>query len=263
MQVFIYNTGAIPIAQSKLYSKRTREKYPEIDRKAKIPNLVFLLDGEDGRILIDAGFSMRHPMGDGLRGQALTYAYKATPHTEIWPQLRAQEVRALDYIFLTHPHADHLAGIETRDIPVNQICMGKETLSISLTNWLNYPLHMIKGLNITSGFPETKEIQPIPLPGHTPGHTGFIAGNVAFVGDALESIVSLDDPRPPKKFAENIEAKAESVMKLRELAKQGVLLLSSHDPFLTPTQGQDLLTSPQYSALLSRQEKVLAQISSS
>ncbi len=261
MQVFIYNTGAIPIDQSKLYSKKTREKYPETAGKTNIPNLVFLVVGEDGKTLIDAGFSIRNPMGDGLRGKALAYFYKATPYKEIWPQLMAQRISSLDYLLITHPHGDHLAGVETRDIPVSQICMGKEDLSPSLANWLNYPLRMIKGLNITPGFPKTKEIQPLPLPGHTPGHTGFIAGNIAFVGDALESIVSLDDPNPPKKFAEDIKAKAKSIIKLRELAKQGVLLLSAHDPSLAPTQGQDLLTSPQYSALLSRQEKVLAQLS--
>lgn len=164
----------------------------------------FVLRGADGVILVDAGTGPFWGPLLGL-GRAALQADGIAPHD-------------VDYVLLTHLHGDHALGLFTDDgayFPNAQVFAPKPDLEFFGNQALKetVPAYRRGGFDIAARLldayngrvtmvdegPVLPEIEAIAMPGHTPGHFGYLIGNgterLVLWGDLVHApALQLDDP---------------------------------------------------------------------
>lgn len=196
------------------------------------PVSVWLIRGQQGYVLVDAGPA-------SMADQVVAAVARATS---------GQGVRLL---LLTHAHPDHAGGMQAlrtawnppivchrlevpfvtgelyyRDLPAKNLAFWIGRYLIGSTDW---ELPVAKDLE---GGQSVEGMAVIPLPGHTPGHVGFLHSldNAMLCGDAVSSVGPQVGPPSPWTTADP-EAAAASVSRLGQLDFKH--LLPSHgEPIL-------------------------------
>jgi glyoxylase-like metal-dependent hydrolase (beta-lactamase superfamily II) len=159
----------------------------------------------------------------------------------------------IDTVVISHPHGDHIGGATrgTGDsavptYPSARYWMGKadfehfsqpDILARAALQDKLPPLAGAQRLDLADG---EQEIAPgvrlLPLPGHTPGHTGvvFTAGQetAVYVGDLVHHPLQIEHPEWSPVFDALPPLSRETRRKLVERARRdGSLVLSYHLPF--------------------------------
>ncbi|BBL46857.1 hydroxyacylglutathione hydrolase [Metallosphaera sedula] len=94
----------------------------------------------------------------------------------------------------THGHMDHIAGLLTnagkKYLPREDMwalsLLGRRAMTYGFSSAQStlFTYDLVKEeISVNSSLPS--EVQEVKLPGHTPGHTGYILGNVLYAGDAF------------------------------------------------------------------------------
>src|SRR5229473_2228618 len=129
----------------------------------------------------------------------------------------------VDLVVITHMHSDHIGGLSTRDgkrlFPNAELYVAKAEADF----WLSHEI--AEGIKI------------VPLPGHTPGHTGYEFSSkgqkILFWGDIIHAAsAQLKHPEVSAVFdIDPAAAVATRANLLPVLAKEDVLIGSPHLPF--------------------------------
>ena len=155
-----------------------------------MPVCVHLIDHPDGRILVDTGMTVLHPLLDDMAPQ-------------LWP-LDGQDVdlASIDMVVNTHLHGDHIGGnalFAGRPIYVQarELDDARTQDDYTIREWLDTPgvsyepvdaeLELLPGVRL------------VPAPGHTPGSQIVVveteAGRQIIAGDSAVWFGELDDPQ--------------------------------------------------------------------
>lgn len=136
----------------------------------------------------------------------------------------------------THGHADHIAGLfkqaKIKYLPkedywaLNTIGRHAMTYGFSAKNSKLFTYDYIKD-NLNEDF-SNSEIERIPLPGHTPGHSAYVIENVIYCGDAFFGQKVLENFVFP--FYVDFWTAMESLERLKEIAKSVDHIIISHGP---------------------------------
>ncbi len=121
-------------------------------------------------------------------------AFIVDPGSEAGKIKKVIELRGLnvEFILLTHGHADHIGAVNDFDVPVYVHSSDFEALydpELNLSKFLGFDIIVERKAEIvcsgsTLNF-AGKEINVIHTPGHTPGSTSYLFGNYLFSGDTL------------------------------------------------------------------------------
>jgi len=166
----------------------------------------------------------------------------------------------IDIVLLTHLHSDHVGGLTTQDgkrvFPNAEVYVAKAESSF----WLSREMAAKAPKDVQPFFESARAIaspyieagkwhtfsgsepivdgmQIVPLPGHTPGHTGFEFSSkrqkVLFWGDVVHAQrVQLPHPEVTAVFdIDQTAAAATRNQLLAELAREDVLIAGPHMPF--------------------------------
>ena len=146
----------------------------------------------------------------------------------------------------THGHMDHIFGLTTgakvKYIPpqdmwaLNMIGRRAMTYGFSSPQSPLFTYDLVIGEISLSGDPE---VEIVPLPGHTPGHSGYILGSTLYAGDSFFGQKVLEGFVFP--FFVDFWAALESMEKLRELFKAVENVVISHGPVYEKRKMQELL----------------------
>ncbi len=139
----------------------------------------------------------------------------------------------------THGHMDHIAGLfkeaKKKFIPredswtlnlIGRRCM---TYGFSSSDSDLFSYDLIKE-ELKTQF-EDPEVEVVPLPGHTPGHSGYIVDNALYAGDAFFGQKVLESFVFP--FYVDFWKAQESLEKLVELVRGVDYVFLSHGPVYT------------------------------
>ena len=207
----------------------------------------FLVNTGKQLILIDAGAGIW--WGGGALGR-LAGSLRSAGYTP-------EEV---DIVLVTHLHSDHFGGVTTQDgkrvFPNAEVYVAKAESSF----WLSPEMAAKAPKDVQPFFESARAIaspyieagkwhtfsgsepivdgmQIVPLPGHTPGHTGYEFSSkgqkVLFWGDVVHAQrVQLPHPEVTAVFdIDQIAAAATRNQLLAELAREDVLIAGPHMPF--------------------------------
>jgi glyoxylase-like metal-dependent hydrolase (beta-lactamase superfamily II) len=207
----------------------------------------FLVNTGKRLILVDAGAG--EWWGGGALGRLGTNLHRAgyTPEQ-------------VDLVLLTHMHSDHIGGLSTRDgkrvFPNADVYVAKAENDFWLSpeiaakapkeaqeffqsaKAISAPYIKAGKWHTFSGSDEIAEgIKTVPLPGHTPGHTGYEFSSkgqkILFWGDIIHALsAQIKHPEVSVVFDINGDAAAatrESLMPV--LAEEGALIAGGHLPF--------------------------------
>jgi len=202
-----------------------------------------LVETGQERILIDSGWSI--PGSSETAGQLGSML-----------ELVDIDPNSIDKVLLTHAHPDHLGGlvddsIENISFPNAEVILtekefefwtGDEVLTLLENPGLSPIPDVLKKLEsqlrlIQSGDTVADNIQSIPTPGHTPGHTSFALdtgnGEILFTGDALVNIhVCFEKPDWHNFWDLDREEAAHSRHQiLKRVAADNMLMIGFHFPF--------------------------------
>ena len=166
----------------------------------------------------------------------------------------------IDIVLLTHLHSDHVGGLTTQDgkrvFPNAEVYVAKAESSF----WLSREMAAKAPKDVQPFFESARAIaspyieagkwhtfsgsepivdgmQVVPLPGHTPGHTGYEFSSkgqkVLFWGDVVHAQrVQLPHPEVTAVFdIDQTAAAATRNQLLAELARENVLIAGPHMPF--------------------------------
>src|SRR5467141_2568839 len=128
----------------------------------------------------------------------------------------------VDLVLVTHLHSDHVGGLTTQD--GNRVFPNAEVYVAKADKW-----HTFSGSE-----PIVDGIQIVPLPGHTPGHTGYEftskGQKILFWGDIVHAQrVQLQHPEVTAIFDIDQTAAAETRHQLlSKLAREDVLIATPH-----------------------------------
>jgi len=207
----------------------------------------FLVNTGKQRILVDAGAGTW--WGGGALGR-LEGSLRSAGYTP----------EEIDIVLVTHLHSDHVGGLTTQDgkrvFPNADVYVAKAESDF----WLSPEIaakapkdaqpffqsaQAIAAPYIKAGkwhtFSDSEQIidgtQLVPLPGHTPGHTGYEFSSkgqkILFWGDTIHAQrVQLQHPEVTAVF--DIDQNAAAAMRLQlltKLAREDVLVAGPHMPF--------------------------------
>lgn len=204
--------------------------------RPEIPTLstsVFLIEGDGHKpILIDTG--MGNKLAPDMEGRLL----EALQFMEMKPQ-------EIGTVLLTHLHGDHFYGLIDRDGTKNfpnakiWVSEAEENFWLNTSHAQAHDIQNAKDIKaalqsyarISAAAEISPDITAVPLPGHTPGHTGFLLEShgekLLFCGDIF-TIPAIQAAMPEVGFATDADyaAAAETRKALLEKASSERLLLA-------------------------------------
>ena len=206
-----------------------------------VPVNCFLLRGGDEVILVDTG-------AGSAWGPGLGHARAALAATDISPE-------AVDRIILTHVHGDHALGLFEGDaayfpraritLPASELAFFTDEAARAATPEERQSVFDIakKLASVYAGRIDTFEgqmaypgVTAIPLPGHTPGHTGYRLqtpdGEILLWGDTAHLVaVQPRDPSVGLIYDNNSEQALQTrKMALALAARDGLKVSGGHLP---------------------------------
>lgn len=233
---------------SKLMKGRTQAHILNLLNRSKQPRAVrtsvnaFLLDDGDRVILVDAGASAELGASMGKLASSL--------------QMSGYQPESVQYVLLTHLHPDHDGGLITdgaATFPNAEIYVPELEAAYWLAADRNKDDKKASEGEQNSSLTPYKEagrlhtfdlgtspipgVQSVPLPGHSPGHTGYRirSGRESMLiwGDVVHNAaIQLSDPVITVEFdTEQVKARATRIKTLREAASSGEWIAGSHLPF--------------------------------
>lgn len=228
-------------------------------RPARFPALAALIRCEGGPLLFDAGYAPRffaatRPFPERLYRWATPVTLDDPPLAE---QLRG---RAVARLFLSHLHADHIAGLA--DFPGAEILCSRAARDFALGPGSRFAKtrqgllpallppdfsHRVRFLEdlprrdlpagmrpFTQGRLVARDLFAIELPGHAAGHWGLLAGEFFLIADAAWTRANIEENRLPHPLAALVmhdrRAFLRTLGRLRELRRNnpGLRLIPSH-----------------------------------
>jgi glyoxylase-like metal-dependent hydrolase (beta-lactamase superfamily II) len=207
----------------------------------------FLVNTGKQRILVDAGAGTW--WGGGVLGR-LEGSLRSAGYTP----------EEIDIVLITHLHSDHVGGLTTQDgkrvFPNADVYVAKAESDF----WLSTEIAAKAPKDVQPFFQSARAIaapyikagkwhtfngsesivdgmQLIPLPGHTPGHTGYEFSSkgqkILFCGDIIHAQrVQLQHPEVTAVFdIDQNAAAATRLQLLPKLAREDVLIAGPHMPF--------------------------------
>ena len=209
------------------YPKLTEELIKElkIEKGIEWSMSVFLLECEGKKVLFDAGFFEKDSNSKGILD-------------------RLQELKIspdeIDYIFITHFHWDHIAGLidendniiyknakiyvskEEYDGWINKMPAEKNVLQVKI-------MKICEKQVIQFDFKDTLPLGIIPMEafGHTPGHTCFRKDDLLIIGDLIHGEkVQFKYPEICANFDYNEKDSIDSRKKILKYAEENKLLIA-------------------------------------
>ena len=209
------------------YPKLTEELIKElkIEKGIEWSMSVFLLECEGKKVLFDAGFFEKDSNSKGILD-------------------RLQELKIspdeIDYIFITHFHWDHIAGLidendniiyknakiyvskEEYDGWINKMPAEKNALQVKI-------MKICEKQVIQFDFKDTLPLGIIPMEafGHTPGHTCFRKDDLLIIGDLIHGEkVQFKYPEICANFDYNEKDSIDSRKKILKYAEENKLLIA-------------------------------------
>jgi len=207
----------------------------------------FLVNTGKQRILVDAGAGTW--WGGGVLGR-LEASLRSAAYTP----------EEIDIVLITHLHSDHVGGLTTQDgkrvFPNADVYVAKAESDF----WLSTEIAAKAPKDVQPFFQSARAIaapyikagkwhtfngsesivdgmQLVPLPGHTPGHTGYEFSSkgqkILFCGDIIHAQrVQLQHPEVTAVFdIDQNAAAAARLQLLPKLAREDVLIAGPHMPF--------------------------------
>ncbi|MEM1599880.1 MAG: MBL fold metallo-hydrolase [Saccharolobus sp.] len=140
----------------------------------------------------------------------------------------------------THGHSDHIAGLLKKDAKIKYLppedywsltLMGRRAMiygcSSKDSEIFTYD-YVKQNLELMDTNIRIPEIEIVKLPGHTPGHSGYIIENILYAGDAFFGDKVLQNFSVP--FYTDFWAALDSLEIIKELAKSVDNIVISHGP---------------------------------
>lgn len=200
----------------------------------------FLVRTAGRTFLVDAGTGT-------VRGAGLGHTQAALAACGVAPA-------EVDAVLMTHLHVDHAAGLSDGDRPAypnaellvseaeHAFWRAEDRLDEMQRSQLEYAHHALRvyaGRTTRFGPGAVIEgvFEALPLPGHTPGHTGFFVGSGAerlLIWADLLHVPALQVPRPDLAFAFDADREAAKATRARVLdmaASEGFAVTGAHVPF--------------------------------
>ena len=163
----------------------------------------------------------------------------------------------LEAILLTHGHADHFgwAGALQRRTGARVVAPKEDAFLVEIPevnvrgmfSWARPPVEMATGFFVgepctvdryTEDYPFEGTIAPLPLPGHTMGHTGYLCNGVLFAGDALYPKAVWEQHKLP--YSIDVELTRRSLTTIANTAFDW--LVPSHGDVVSKDESADQIT---------------------
>jgi glyoxylase-like metal-dependent hydrolase (beta-lactamase superfamily II) len=222
-------------------------------KRVTVPVSAYLIEHPRGKVLVDTGWhtDMRVDMKRHI-GFPYTLSFRGTlpPGAAVHEQLAAKGVapQDLDYVILTHLHADHVSGLphvqEAKKILTTQAewIAGNKEFGYSRKMWQGMPIETFEPEAIPFG-PYRKGLDLfgdgllylVYTPGHTRGQLSILvkvqAGYVLLATDVGYAPRSWEQMILPGVLADEQQAR-ESLQWVREFSQREdcVAVLANHDP---------------------------------
>lgn len=249
----IWNTGTLEVPYDGIINVEDKKTENLKGQKIDIDIPVFYLVSDRGSILIDAGLNKNYENSKSKYVKGLLaskYGLKGKDTNPIVEELAKRNIN-LSYLFMTHLHGDHIAGVVDLDIdfpviigkgekPISYPIMYKETYINKIKDF--------KELDFTS----SKEIYPfkevldifgdgsifaIKTNGHTKGHVSYLINSTEGVylitGDQININKNIETGVGPGVYSHDVklaQKNFDTVMKFNSQYPEVTLLLS-HDVF--------------------------------
>lgn len=185
-----------------------------------LPVRAFLVQGPQGRLLIDTGAGRAWHKGLGRLGAALAEAGTGP-----------QEV---DVVALTHTHIDHLSGLVDGDgglaFPnAHRVLVATEELMAFRAEPRMIPV-LPRLVPLEQGDGPLPGVVAVNAPGHSPGHMAFLVeGRLLIWGDLVHHPVQFARPEVTWKYDEDeAQARATRARLFQRVVAEGWLVAGSH-----------------------------------
>jgi glyoxylase-like metal-dependent hydrolase (beta-lactamase superfamily II) len=160
---------------------------------------------------------------------------------ELPEQLRAvgSTPEEISRIFLTHAHIDHIGGVVRNGaavFPDAEFFIHEDEMLNTTGEAKEILDGLVSGNRLTSVNEDRLSVlgsglRIVPLPGHTPGHSGLLIDDVLIAGDAFHHPAQLQNPEWSTPWDDDIEGARERRSYIREwAAADGLRLSACHFP---------------------------------
>jgi N-acyl homoserine lactone hydrolase len=206
------------------------------EQTIRFPVPAYVIETERERILIDTGLHPRAAADPGA------YYGGFGPFELELPQSIAEQVdlSTLTRVVLTHLHFDHVGGLSLLPASIPIVVQRREwegahdpaTIARNFFYSRDYAtgerdVVLVDGDHDLLG---DGSVELLLTPGHTPGHQSVRVGEHLILGaDVAHFASTYDDHRFPV-FADDLDAQAESAVRLRERRDTGTTVVPGHDP---------------------------------
>jgi glyoxylase-like metal-dependent hydrolase (beta-lactamase superfamily II) len=191
--------------------------------KLRLPVRAFLVRGNEGALLIDAGAGNAWHPGLGQLGAALVDA-GASP-------------RDVTAVALTHTHVDHVSGLVDHDRSLafpnaSRVFVATEELSAFRALPRMIPV-IPRVMPLEQGDGPMRGVTAINAPGHSAGHMAFLVeGRLLIWGDLVHH-AAIQFPHPQVTWAHDAdpdEARASRMALMEQAIDQGWIVAGAHLP---------------------------------